>query len=104
MLTDHAAAKYLPLQKLPRCPRGHPSRAMPCISAATDTARGLYAAKESRRRRRGSARDARHLVAEQVRGTECAVSEPFNGTINVDIRDSVRRSRLALKVSASRLR
>jgi hypothetical protein len=76
---------------------------MPCISAATDTARGLYAAKESRRRRR-SARDARHLVAEQVRGTECAVSEPLNGTINVDIRDGVRRSRFALKVSASRLR
>lgn len=32
------------------------------------------------------------------------MSEPFKGTINVDIRDSVRRNRFALKVSASRLR
>jgi hypothetical protein len=104
VLTDHAAAKYPRLQKLTRCPRDHPSRGMPCISAATDTARGLYAAKESRRRRRGSVRDASHLVAEQVSGRECAVSEPFKGTINVDIRDSVRRNRFALKVSASRLR
>ena len=53
---------------------------------------------------RRSARDARHLVAEQVSARECAVSEPFKGTINVDIRDSVRRNRFALKVSASRLR
>jgi hypothetical protein len=103
MLTDHAAAKYPPLQKANAMPPRSPSRAMPCISAATDTARSVRGEGVSAATAR-ICRDARHLVAEQVSGTECAVSEPFKGTINVDIRDSVRRNRFALKVSASRLR